>query len=178
MLFRSVTAIILSVFYVHGLQPGPMFIQTNPEMFHVILAGGLIGAIWVLILGLGLGPKISKIINVPKRLLLPVVTVLCVIGSFSGNNRMFDVGLMFAFGILGFFMRRLEYPVAPLTLALVLGGTMDANFRRAISLASSESNKLLALFGRPITIVLLVLTIFVLVSNLPFLRNKEKKVFD
>lgn len=174
----AVTAIILSVFYVHGLQPGPMFIQTNPEMFHVILAGGLIGAIWVLILGLGLGPKISKIINVPKRLLLPVVTVLCVIGSFSGNNRMFDVGLMFAFGILGFFMRRLEYPVAPLTLALVLGGTMDANFRRAISLASSESNKLLALFGRPITIVLLVLTIFVLVSNLPFLRNKEKKVFD
>ena len=175
----AVTAIMLSVFYVHGLQPGPMFIQTNPEMFHVILAGGLIGAVWVLILGLGLGPKVSKIINVPKRLLLPVVTVLCVIGSFAGNNRMFDVGLMFAFGILGFFMRRHEYPIAPLTLALVLGGTMDASFRRAISLASSESNRLFALFGRPITIVLLVLTILVIASNIPFLKsNKEKKVFD
>lgn len=176
----AVTAIILSVFYVHGLQPGPMFIKTNPEMFHVILAGGLIGAVWVLLLGLGLGPKISNIINVPKRLLLPVVTVLCVIGSFAGNNRMFDVGLMFVFGIIGFFMRKYEYPVAPLTLALVLGGTMDANFRRAISLASSESNMILALFGRPITIILLVLTIVVIVSNIPFLKskNKEKKIFD
>lgn len=167
----AVTAIILSVFYIHGLQPGPMFIKTNPEMFHVILAGGLIGSIFLLLLGLFVGPRVSNVIKIPKRILLPVVTVLCVIGAFAGNNRMFDVALMFIFGILGFLMRRHDYPVAPMTLALVLGSMMDSNFRRAVSLASSESNKIVALFGRPITIVLLTLTIITLVSNIPAVKK-------
>lgn len=167
----AVTAIILSVFYVHGLQPGPMFIKTSPDMFLAILAGGFIGCVFLLLLGLILGPRISRIINVPKRILLPVVTVLCVIGAFACNNRMFDVALMFFFGILGYFMRRRDYPVAPMTLALVLGAMMDSNFRRAISLASSESNKLAALFGRPITIVLLTLTVITITSNIPAVKH-------
>lgn len=167
----AVTAIILSVFYVHGLQPGPMFIKTSPQMFHTILAGGLIGCIFLLVLGLVIGPRISKVIAVPKRILLPVVTVLCVIGAFACNNRMFDVALMFFFGVLGYFMRRRDYPVAPMTLALVLGGMMDSNFRRAISLASSENNTIIALFGRPITVVLLVLTVITLVTNIPAVKH-------
>lgn len=167
----AVTAIILSVFYVHGLQPGPMFIKTSADMFHAILAGGFIGCVFLLLLGLVLGPRISRIINVPKRILLPVVTVLCVIGAFACNNRMFDVALMFCFGVLGYFMRRRDYPVAPMTLALVLGSMMDSNFRRAISLASSEEFMLAALFGRPITLVLLVLTIITVVTNIPAVKN-------
>ncbi len=169
----AVTAIILSVFYVHGLQPGPMFIKTSPEMFHAILAGGLIGSIFLLLLGFYLGPKISKVVTIPKRLLMPIIVVLCVIGAFAVNNRMFDVSLMFFFGILGFFMRRRDYPVAPMTLAIVLGGMMDSNFRRAISLASSEDNFISALLGRPITIVLLLLTLFVIISNIPAVRLKR-----
>lgn len=167
----AVTAIILSVFYVHGLQPGPMFIKTSPDMFRAILAGGFIGCVFLLLLGLVLGPRISRIINIPKRILLPVVTVLCVIGAFACNNRMFDVALMFFFGILGYFMRRRDYPVAPMTLALVLGSMMDSNFRRAISLASSEENTIMALFGRPITIVLLTLTVITVVGNIPAVKN-------
>lgn len=177
----AVTAIILSVFYVHGLQPGPMFIMSSPDMFHAILAGGLIGCVFLLLLGLLVGPSISKVIAVPKRVLLPIVTVLCVIGAFATNNRMFDVGLMFFFGILGFFMRRYGYSVAPMTLAIVLGGMMDSNLRRAVSLAISEDNMLLALFGRPITLILLVLTLFTVVSNIPgvkraFAGRKNKAV--
>ena len=94
----AVTAIILSVFYVHGLQPGPMFIKTSPDMFHAILAGGIIGSVFLLILGLLIGPRISKVIAVPKRILVPIIIVLCVIGAFACNNRMFDVALMFFFG--------------------------------------------------------------------------------
>lgn len=163
----AVTAVILSVFYVHGLQPGPMFIKTQPEMFASILAGGFIGCIFLLLLGLLVAPRISKVILIPKRILLPIVTSLCIIGAFACNNRLFDVGLMFVFGFVGFLMRRKGYPVAPMILAIVLGGIMDSNFRRAISLAESESNKLAALFGRPITMVLLVLTIATLVMNIP-----------
>ena len=171
----AVTAIILSVFYVHGLQPGPMFIKTSPEMFHAVLAGGLIGSIFLLILGLYLGPKISKVVTIPKRLLMPIIVVLCVIGAFAVNNRMFDVSLMFFFGILGFFMRRRDYPVAPMTLAIVLGGMMDSNFRRAISLASSADHFFYALLGRPITIVLILLTLFVMISNISAVRMKKER---
>ena len=167
----AVTAIILSVFYVHGLQPGPMFITVQPDMFAAILAGGFLGCVFLLILGLVAAPKLSKILLIPKSILLPIVTVLCVIGAFACNNTMFDILLTFVFGLLGFFMRRHGYPVAPMTLGIVLGGMMDSNFRRAVSLAASEENKIAALFGRPITIILLTLTIGTLVLNIPAVKR-------
>lgn len=171
----AVTAIILSVFYVHGLQPGPMFIQTQPELFAVILAGGFIGAIALLLIGLFVAPHMAKVISVPKNILLPAVTVLCIIGAYAYNTRMFDVLLMMLFGVAGYFMRRHGYSVAPLTLALVLGKMMDDNFRRAVSLAVSEDNMLLALFGRPITITLLILTVITILMNFPFWKRWVKR---
>ena len=106
-----------------------------------------------------------------------VLALLCVIGAFACNNRLFDVALMFFFGILGFVMRSRGYPVAPMTLGLVLGGMMDSNFRRAISLASSADNKIVALFGRPITIVLLICTVFSIVSNIPAVKKWASGLF-
>lgn len=163
----AVTAIILSVFYVHGLQPGPLFIRQSPQLFHTLIAAGFIACIFLLLLGLYVAPRISRLITLPRRILLPLITVLCMVGAFAVNNRLFDVGLMLAFGILGFFMRRGGYPVAPLTLGLVLGGMMDSNFRRAVSLAASEGNPLAAMLGRPLTLVLLGLVLVVLFSKVP-----------
>ena len=171
----AVTAILLSVFYVHGLKPGPMFIKESPEMFNAIVAGGLIACFALLFLGLLVAPKISKVISVPKNILLPIVMVLCVIGSFACNNRLFDVILMFMFGLIGFLMRRFDYPAAPMVLAIVLGGMMDSNFRRAVSLASSTDNIILSMFGKPITIVLLTLTILIILSNIPFIKKSLDK---
>ena len=169
----AVTAIILSVFYVHGLKPGPMFIRESADSFRAILAAGFLACFILLALGLWVAPKISKIIAVPKNILLPVVTVLCVVGSFACNNRLFDVGLMFAFGVLGFLMRLRGYPQAPLVLALVLGKTMDSNFRRAMSLAAVADQPLMNLFGHPITMILLACTLLVVIGNLPFLKRKK-----
>ncbi len=174
----AVTAIILSVFYVHGLQPGPTFLMRSADSFYAILGGGFIGCIFLLLLGLLVAPHLSKVINVPKKVLLPIVALLCVIGAYACNNRLFDVALMFFFGILGFVMRSRGYPVAPMTLGLVLGGMMDSNFRRAISLAASADNKVVALFGRPITIVLLLCTIFSIVSNIPAVKSFTSKLFN
>ena len=171
----AVTAVILSVFYVHGLQPGPMFVKTNPATFAAILAGGLIASVFLLLLGLGLGSQLSRLLLIPAKILLPMVIVLCVIGSFAGNNRLFDVLLMFVFGLIGFFMRRHGYSIAAMTLAVVLGGMMDSNFRRAVSLAASEENKLLALFGRPISLVLLVVTVLVIVMNIPAVKRRRRR---
>ncbi len=163
----AVTAIILSVFYIHGLQPGPTFLKTGRVHFYEILAGGLIACMFLLLLGLLVAPRISKVINVPKRILLPIVVVLCVIGAYACNRRVFDVELMFFFGIVGFILRRRGFPTAPVTLGLVLGGMMDSNFRRAVSLASTTPNPLVSMFGRPITIILLVLTIAAILGQTP-----------
>lgn len=171
----AVTAIILSVFYVHGLKPGPMFIRESASSFHAILVAGFLACFILLVLGLWVAPKICKVIAVPKNILLPIVTVLCVVGSFACNNRLFDVGLMFAFGLLGFLMRLRGYPQAPLVLALVLGKTMDSNFRRAMSLAAVADRPLMNLFGHPITMILLVCTLFVILGNIPVFKKLGRK---
>ena len=177
----AVTAIILSVFYVHGLQPGPLFITQNKESFYSIVVAGIIACFALLLLGLIVAPRICKVITIPKNIMIPVVTSLCVIGSFSCNNRLFDVGLMFFFGLMGFAMRRFDYPVAPLILAMVLGKMMDSNFRQAVSLASSSDNPFMAMFGHPITIVLSICTLFVLLGNIPWTKpyiDKLKGIFS
>jgi putative tricarboxylic transport membrane protein len=89
---------------------------------------------------------------------------------------MFDVLVMFVSGILAYLMRRRDYPIAPVTLGLILGGMMDSEFRRAVSLASSEDNMIIALFGRPITISLLILTFALIVYNLPFVKSSLQKI--
>ncbi|MDO4567881.1 MAG: tripartite tricarboxylate transporter permease [Clostridia bacterium] len=167
----AVTAIILAVFYVHGLQPGPTFLNTNADSFHAILAGGLLASAFLLGLGLLVAPRAGRLVRAPKRLLLPVVTVLCVIGAFACNGRLFDVAVMLLFGVLGFFLRRNGFSVASVTLGLVLGGMMDSNFRRAVSLASTADNPLAAMFLRPITIALLALTLLSIVANIPAVKR-------
>ena len=172
----AVTAIILSVFYVHGLQPGPLFITQNKESFYSIVVAGIIACFALLLLGLIVAPRICKVITIPKNIMIPVVTSLCVIGSFACNNRLFDVGLRFFFGLMGFMMRRFDYPVAPLILAMVLGKMMDSNFRQAVSLASSSDNPFMAMVGHPITIVLSICTLFVLLGNIPWTKPYIDKV--
>ena len=171
----AVTAIILSVFYVHGLQPGPMFLMKSPESFYTILGGGFIGCVFLLLLGLLAAPHLAGVINVPKKTLMPVVALLCVVGAYACRGRIFDIGVMLVFGVLGFLMRTRGYPVAPMTLALVLGGMMDSNFRRAVSLASSEDHMLRAMFGRPMTLALLALTLFSLAAGLPAVKKLRKQ---
>ena len=172
----AVTAIIMSVFIVHGLQPGPLFIKTQPSLFASVLAGGFLGCIFLLFLGLVIAPKLSKLILVPKRILLPIVTVLCVIGSFACNNRVFDVVLMFLFGLLGYVMKKHDYPTAPMVLAIVLGGMMDSNFRRTVSLLESEEHKLSYLFSSPITVVLFICVVVTLIFSIPQTKKVVSKI--
>ena len=171
----AVTAILLSVFYVHGLRPGPTFLMSGGESFSAIMAGGLLGCVFLLLLGLLLAPRLGALLRLPKRILLPAVAVLCVVGAYACQTRLFDVGLMLVFGLLGYVLRRRGYSVAPLTLGLVLGGMMDSNFRRAMSLASTAADPAAALFGRPITLILLLMLLLSLLSHLPVFRKKTGK---
>lgn len=171
----ATTAVLLSVFYIHGLRPGPTFLMTDADKFSLLIGASLIASVFLLLIGLIAGPYISKVIAVPKRIMMPIVTVLCVIGAYACNSRLFDVAVMFFFGLLGFLLQKRDYPVAPIILGLVLGGMMDRNFRQAVSLAVSEDNLLQAMFGRPLTIVLLALTVVSILSNIPAVKNLFKR---
>lgn len=167
----AVTAVILSAFYVHGLRPGPLLFTETPQMFNVILAGGFLGAIMILILGLTVAPLLSKIVSIEQRHLFPVVALLCIIGAYAASTNAFDILLMLVFGVFGFFMRERDYPVAPIVLGLVLGGIMDSNFRRAMSLIQSSDNIIGDLFFKPITLVLLIFLIVSILSNFTNMRK-------
>lgn len=174
----AVTAVILSALYVHGLRPGPLLFKETPNLFYTILSGGFIGCLMILILGITVAPLLSKIVLIPKKTLLPVVAILCVIGAYAVNGTMYEVFMMVIFGIAGFIMRNRDFPVAPMVLGLVLGQLMDSNFRRAVSLAQAGDNLLLTMFSRPISLILLVFIVFSLLSNIPSFKSFIGKLFQ
>ncbi len=159
----AVTAVMAAVFTVHGIQPGPLFLASNAELFGKIIEAGFISCVFLLLLGLFLAPRMTGVLRISGRYLVPAVALICAAGAYASSGRLFDVGVMVFFGLLGFFLRLGGFPLSPLILGLVLGGMADSNFRRAVSLASTADNFLAAMFGRPITLVLLALIVISLV---------------
>jgi putative tricarboxylic transport membrane protein len=152
-------ALLLGAFIIHGLQPGPLMIANNPGLFFGIVASMYIGNVMLLVLNLPLVGLFVRLLHVPMRLLLPVIMVICVIGVYNANQQVLDLLFLCAFGVLGYYMRRHSYPVAPVILGLVLGVRMEEALRQ--SMIMSQGN-LLQLVERPIVAAFLVLTVLFL----------------
>jgi putative tricarboxylic transport membrane protein len=118
----------------------------------------------ILIYGLTLTNLLIKVLMVPKAIILPIIFVLCVVGSYAISQRLFDVWVMLAFGILGYALRRLGYPVAPLVLGMVLGDLMEKGFRRGLVLSDGD---LTPFFTRPISAVLWITIVLVVLMKIP-----------
>ncbi|MDD3820219.1 MAG: tripartite tricarboxylate transporter permease [Spirochaetales bacterium] len=162
------TAILLGALLIHGLKPGPLLFQENSGFVYGIYATLFIINILVFsIQSFGIRFFV-KVLDFKKSYLYTTIMVLCVIGSYSSHNNMFDVFTMFAAGLIGFFMQKFGFPVAPTILALVLGPTMEDSFRRALILSQGNFATFVA---SPISIVFYVFTAFVLVSQV---RRKKK----
>ncbi|GAB2500847.1 tripartite tricarboxylate transporter permease [Nocardiopsis aegyptia] len=129
------TAILLGALMVLGVQPGPMMLSQNPDMFWGVVASMYIGSVVLLILNLPLIPLFAKVLNTPRTMLVPLVVVFCVVGVYGLSFSVFDLGLLAAFGAIGFLMRRNDFPAAPLILGLILGGLMETNMRRALQIS-------------------------------------------
>jgi putative tricarboxylic transport membrane protein len=108
-----------------------------------------------------------KILTIPRPVLMPIVFALCVIGSYAINVRVFDLWVMLAFGAVGYAMRTYGYPAAPVVLGVILGDMLDVNLRRALIRTDGD---LTPFFTRPISLVLLAVTLFVIVSRTAWLR--------
>jgi len=156
------------------MRPGPMLFVQTPDLFYAVVIGGFIGAFAVLILAVSLAPLLARIVTVPKSILLPAISVLCVVGTYAVNNSTFDIFLMIFFGVLGFVLRERGYSVASLVLGLVLGNMMDFNLRKAVALAQTSDSFIVALLYRPITLVLLVMVISSFLLSFLRFRSRDR----
>jgi putative tricarboxylic transport membrane protein len=164
-------AIILGAFVMHGLTPGPMLFHSNPAIVWAIIASMFIGNFILLILNLPLAGVWAKIAMVPAKLLYPVIFIISILGAYSINNRLFDVWVMLAFGILGYFMKKVDIPLAPIVLTFVLGKLLESSFLQSMIIFNGN---LAGFFSRPITAVLLYVAILILLVSLIAGIKKKK----
>ncbi len=170
----AVMAILLGALMIHGLQPGPLLMKQNPDVFWGIVCSMYVGNVLLLILNLPLVGLWVQVLRVPYRLLFPMILLFCVIGVYSINNSIFDLYVMVVFGIIGYLAKKVGYEPAPLVLAIVLGPLMENNLRKALIISGGEFE---AFIDRPISLICLLLSVLVLLSALvPKLREKRARL--
>src|SRR5213593_2862549 len=157
------TAVLLAALVLWGFKPGPLFISENPAMFWGLVASMYIGNVMLLVLNLPLVPLFAQVLRMPVYVLYPLILGVSMVGVYSVSGSMFDLLLLMVFGLLGYLMRKLDYPSAPLILGLALGAGMERALRQ--SLMMSEGS-LSILVSRPISAVMLSLAALVLLIPL------------
>jgi putative tricarboxylic transport membrane protein len=171
----STTAILLAAFILWGMRPGPLLIQDHPEIFWGLVASMYIGNVMLLILNLPLVPLFAQILRLPGYVLYPVILGVSIIGVYSVDNRLFDTWLVAFFGLLGYLMRKVDYPAAPLILGLVLGDLMENAVRQSLMMSQGDVS---ILYTRPLALVILILTALVLIGPMfrSFARWREQMI--
>lgn len=167
----AVTAIILGALIIRGLRPGPSLFSDQGALAYTLFGGFLVASILTLLVGLSLAKVFARILNVPKKYLLPIIFSFCLVGSYAIQSSIFDVYITIFFGIVGYFMRKFGFQGSPIVLALILGPMAEYNFR--LSLMSSHGDFSIFI-TRPLCLLFLILSFFSIA--IPFWReNRVKK---
>ncbi|HJW48135.1 MAG TPA: tripartite tricarboxylate transporter permease, partial [Candidatus Limnocylindria bacterium] len=157
------TAVMLAAFQIYGLQPGPLLFSTRPDLVWGLIASLYIANVMLLVLNLPLVGIWVKLLDIPKPLLFAGITVISAVGVYSLNRNAFDLAVVFVLGVMGFLMKRYEFPLAPVILGIVLGPLIDNNLRRGMIMTDGN---FIALLTRPGTAAILAVAVLFLV--LPF----------
>jgi len=158
----SVTAILLGAFIIHGLQPGPLLYKEHIDVVYMVFASMLIANIAMFILGATGVKFFARVIGIDKRMLLPIIMVLSLIGSYSMRNSFFDVFITLGFGVVGYLLQRYGFPLPPILLALILGPMAESNLRRTLVISQGDPSVIL---HQPIAMFLLILAVLSLVMS-------------
>lgn len=163
------TAILLGALMIHGLTPGPLLYVKHPEVIYAVYASLLIGNVLMFIFGF-FGTRLwIAVVSCPKQVLAPAILAICTIGAYSLHNSLLEVWLMFGFGVLGYVMHKINFPTAPMVLALVLGYMIETQFRRSLILSNGSYE---IFFTRPITVFLLAMAVASIIYTV--YRGSEK----
>ncbi|WP_159588989.1 tripartite tricarboxylate transporter permease [Chelativorans xinjiangense] len=170
----AAAAVLIAAMFIHGIRPGPLLMTENPAFLYQIVGILLLTTIAITVFGLSLTKLLVRVLLVPREKLMPVVYVLCVVGSFAITQRMFDVYVMIAFGLIGFVLREMRYPMAPLVLGIVLGDLLDVNLRRGLLLSDGDVTPF---FTRPISAVLFAIIAVTILMSLPMVSRRVTDLF-
>jgi putative tricarboxylic transport membrane protein len=166
------TAVLLGGLLLHGLEPGPLLLSKNPDVVYGLFGGLFVANIAQLLIGILIMTPAIWLVNRPKPYLLAVIYVLIFSGIFTINHSMFDLGLVMAAGVLGYFMRFFGFPFLPLILAVVLGYLIESNYRRAL-VVGNDSNMIF--LTDPASLVLLILAaVFIATSLARTVRDQRR----
>jgi putative tricarboxylic transport membrane protein len=166
-------AMLFSALVVHGIRPGPFFINSHPDIFWGLVASMYVGNGLLLILNLPLIGMWVQVLKIPYKILLPIILLFCVIGAYSINGTTFDLYVMIVFGVLGYLTRKFGYEMAPLVLAYVLGPQLETALRQSLLMSRGS---FLIFFTRPISGVIMGFAFLLLLSNLfPYFKKQRKK---
>jgi putative tricarboxylic transport membrane protein len=174
------TAVLLGAFVIFGLQPGPLLFEQQPELVWGLLVSFFFGNLILLLLNLPLAPVFAQVLRIPYSYLYPIVLFISVVGAFALGNNTFTIWVVFAAGLLGYFMKRFDFPAAPLVLGLVLGPLLD---RSLVQTSAMGAGNLLIVFERPMSSVLMVAALLALaspliVSTVGRLRRRNRQRVD
>jgi len=158
-------AVLMAAMLIHGVRPGPLIMVESPQFVYDIITMMLFAVVGILIYGLVLTRFLVQVLRVRYQIIVPVIFVLCAVGSFAIAARLFDVWVMLGFGLLGFVLRLANYPMAPLVLGLVLGDLLEKSLRRGLVLSDGDVTPF---FTRPISAFLCALIVLIVLSR--FLR--------
>ena len=156
-----ITAVIIGAFMIHNLQPGPLMFVLHGDIVYGLFAGLIVSSVFLFIIGSFAIRAFRYVADIPRGILFPLIMVLCVYGCFAVNNSIFDVGVMFAMGIVGYIMMRVDVPAAPFLIAFILGPLLEDNFRQSMLMSGGSPN---ILFSSAITWFFWALTVLTLVA--------------
>jgi putative tricarboxylic transport membrane protein len=157
-----VLAFLMGALMIYGVTPGPLFITKHPEIFWGVITSMYVGNIMLLVLNLPLIGLWVKLLKVPYRILMPLILLFCLIGSYSINNYVADVIIMIIFGVVGYLLRKFGYEPAPLVLAFILGPLLENAFRQSLIMSDGKFSIFLT---RPISLTALVVCVFLFIST-------------
>jgi TctA family transporter len=171
----SITAIVIGVLYMKNMNPGPALFTTNPQNIYAVFLLFIIANIIMIPLGILCIKAAKRILLVPREVLMPLILLFCVVGTFAINNSMFEVGIMLVAGILAYILEANKFPIAPAILGVVLGGMLEENF---ITSMIKSNGDLGAFLARPIALSLAVVCFLVwtwpLLAKLLFKSSKTQ----
>ncbi len=165
-------AILAGAFIINGLVPGPLLFRDRPDVVWTIIASLYVGNVMLLVMNLPLVGLWVSVLKIRYPILMVLILVFSIVGSYSLSGSLFDVGVMFAFGVLGYFFKKLDLPMAPLVLALVLGPLIERALRTSLEISAGSPD---IFYTSPIAATLLLLAAIVLLGSafhlLPFQRQ-------
>lgn len=171
----ATAAVLLGALMMHGLIPGPSLFEEQGNIVYAIMIGLIITNIFLFLQGKFLLKYFAKVSQVPYELLVPIISIFCMAGAFSVNNTTFDIKLIIIFGIVSYFLQRLEFSQIPILLGIVLGPLAESNFRRAMVISEGSYSIFIT---RPISLFFVLLTLGTLVTFIIKSRKSKKVIPD